>query len=194
MKNKKIKLIFFHPYSYIGGADNSLKRLIDNLDKNKFSITFVSLNNSFLKKTLGKKIQFITLKADRAIFSIFQLKKLVLKNYENNAFKKVIVISNQNYANLVCLFATYNLKNIKKVLIERNHLDELSIYFNVKEFFKKNFLKLLIKLLYPKADKIIGISEKLSNDLKKFINKDVTTIYNPAFDKNIYDLAKKKFS
>ena len=75
MKNKKIKLIFFHPYSYIGGADNSLKRLIDNLDKNKFSITFVSLNNSFLKKTLAKKIQFITLKADRAIFSIFQLKK-----------------------------------------------------------------------------------------------------------------------
>ena len=192
MKNKKIKLIFFHPYSYIGGADNSLKRLIDNLDKNKFSITFVSLNNSFLKKTLGKKIQFITLKADRAIFSIFQLKKLVLKNYENNAFKKVIVISNQNYANLVCLFATYNLKNIKKVLIERNHLDELSIYFNVKEFFKKNFLKLLIKLLYPKADKIIGISEKLSNDLKKFINKNVTTIYNPAFDKSIYRLAKKK--
>ena len=61
----------------------------------------------------------------------------------------------------------------------------------MKEFFKKNFLKLLIKLLYPKADKIIGISEKLSNDLKKFINKNVTTIYNPAFDKSIYRLAKK---
>ena len=50
MKNKKIKLIFFHPYSDIGGADNSLKRLINNIDKNKFSITFISLNNSFLKR------------------------------------------------------------------------------------------------------------------------------------------------
>ena len=29
----KIKLIFFHPYSYIGGADNSLRRLIENLIK-----------------------------------------------------------------------------------------------------------------------------------------------------------------
>ena len=192
MRNKKIKLIFFHPYSNIGGADNSLARLIDNIDKNKFSITFVSLNKSFLKKTLGKKIEFVTLKANRAIFSIFQLKKLVLKNYQNKAFKKVIVISNQNYANLVCLFATYKLEYIKKILIERNHLDELSIYFNFNEFFKKNFLKMLIKFFYPKANKIIGISQKLSNDLKKFINKDVTTIYNPAFDKSIYKLAKKR--
>ena len=97
------------------------------------------MNKSFLKKTLGKKIEFVTLKANRAIFSIFQLKKLVLKNYQNKAFKKVIVISNQNYANLVCLFATYKLEYIKKILIERNHLDELSIYFNFNEFLKKLF-------------------------------------------------------
>ena len=51
---------------------------------------------------------------------------------------------------------------------------------------------MLIKFFYPKANKIIGISQKLSNDLKKFINKDVTTIYNPAFDKSIYKLAKKR--
>ena len=142
------------------------------------------------KKNFRKKIQFITLNADRAIFQ-FSTKKTCLKNYENKAFKKVIVISNQNYANLVCLFATYKLEYIKKILIERNHLDELSIYFNFNEFFKKNFLKMLIKFFYPKKNKIIGISQKLSNDLKKFINKDLTTIYNPAFDKSIYKLAKK---
>ena len=28
---KKIKLIFFHPYSYLGGADNSLQRLIQKI-------------------------------------------------------------------------------------------------------------------------------------------------------------------
>jgi len=47
---KKIKLIFFHPYSDVGGADNSLYRLIKNLNLNDFSITFLSLNDSFLKK------------------------------------------------------------------------------------------------------------------------------------------------
>ena len=81
MKNKKIKLIFFHPYSYIGGADNSLKRLIDNLDKNKFSITFVSLNNSFLKKTLAKKNSVYNLKSRQGYFFNFSIKK--------NSFKKL---------------------------------------------------------------------------------------------------------
>ena len=72
------------------------------------------MNKKFFKKTFkGKKIEFVTLKAN-SYFSIFQLKKLVLKNYQNKAFKKVIVISNQNYANLVCLFATYKLEYIKK--------------------------------------------------------------------------------
>ena len=77
MKNKKIKLIFFHPYSYIGGADNSLKRLIDNLDKNKFSITFVSLNNSF-KKTLGKNSVY-NLKSRQGYFFNFSTKKTSFK-------------------------------------------------------------------------------------------------------------------
>ena len=52
---KKIKLIFFHPYSAIGGADNSLYKLIKNLDEKFFDIIFISLNKSFLKKKLIKK-------------------------------------------------------------------------------------------------------------------------------------------
>ena len=55
----KIKLVFFHPYSHLGGADNSLRRLIENLDLNKFSITFISLNKSYLKNILSDKVIFI---------------------------------------------------------------------------------------------------------------------------------------
>ena len=57
---KKIKLIIFHPYSHVGGADNSLKRLIEQLDTRFFSITFVSLNESFLKKDLKKSKDFLS--------------------------------------------------------------------------------------------------------------------------------------
>ena len=66
---KKIKLIIFHPYSYVGGADNSLKRLIEQLDTRLFSITFISLNESFLKKHLNKKVEFIKIKSNRALFA-----------------------------------------------------------------------------------------------------------------------------
>ena len=57
---KKIKLIIFHPYSYVGGADNSLKRLIEQLDTRLFSITFISLNESFLKKHLNGQLHHLT--------------------------------------------------------------------------------------------------------------------------------------
>ena len=103
--SSKIKLIFFHPYSYIGGADNSLRRLIENLDNNLFSITFLSLNNSYLRKILSKKVTFITLKAKRTFHSIPELKSIIKKYEDNKAYKKVILISNQNFANIVVSFS-----------------------------------------------------------------------------------------
>ena len=121
---KKIKLIIFHPYSYLGGADNSLSRLINNLNLKKFSILFLSLNNSYLKKTLGKKISFKTINVSRSLLSIPKLRNEIL-NINERKYKKIIIISNQNFANIISYFATLNLKNIKKIFIDRNHLDEL---------------------------------------------------------------------
>ena len=121
----KIKLVFFHPYSHLGGADNSLRRLIENLDLNKL-ITFISLNKSYLKNILSDKVIFKRIKATRTLFSILKLREIV-KNYEkDNNFKKVIVISNQNYANLAVSFSVKSSKKIKTIYVDRNHLDELN--------------------------------------------------------------------
>ena len=76
---KKIKLVFFHPYSYLGGADNSLRRLIENLNLNDFSITFLSLNKSYLQNILDKKIEFKQLKAKRTLFAISEIKEILKK-------------------------------------------------------------------------------------------------------------------
>ena len=78
---KKIKLVFFHPYSYLGGADNSLQRLITNLNLSEFSITFVSLNKSYLNKIVNKKVIFKTINVSRTIFSTIKLREIV-SNYE----------------------------------------------------------------------------------------------------------------
>ena len=80
---KKIKLIFFHPYSDVGGADNSLYRLIKNLNLNDFSITFLSLSDSFLKKKLNKKIKFIKLNASRTLFATNELRALLKKKHKS---------------------------------------------------------------------------------------------------------------
>ena len=192
--SSKIKLVFFHPYSHIGGADNSLYRLIKNLDLKDFSITFISLNNSFLKKLLNKNIEFKQINSSRTLYAISDLKKIINKFTENKKFKKVILISNQNFANIASYFATKNNPNVKTIFIDRNHLDELNFFRTINEKLKNILLKILIKYTYPKADLIIGISKKLSSDLQRLINKKVKTIYNPSFDKTVISYSRKKIN
>ena len=55
MKNK-IKIYFFSSYSGYGGADLSISRLINGINKNHFDIDFISLNNQKISKKLIKKL------------------------------------------------------------------------------------------------------------------------------------------
>lgn len=185
--NNKIKIYIFHPYSMLGGADTSLSRLINNLDQNKYHINFITLKKNNLKLKENNKIKIIKINSTRTIFSITKIRK-ILKNDKNKKFKKYIFLSNQNFANIISFFITFKLNWVKLCLIERNHLDE----FKYNKSFKNFLIKILIKFLYKYADKVIGISKKLSLDLKKFTKSEVQTIYNPAFDKDIYRLSKKK--
>ena len=189
---KKIKLVFFHPYSYLGGADNSLFRLIDNLDLDHFSITFISLNNSYLKNILNKRISFQRIKVSRTIFSINKFRKIIQKFKDSQKYEKIIIISSQNFANIITFFSTFIIKEIKTIFVDRNHIDELNFYNNYKEKFKKKLIKYLIKMTYPKANLIIGISNKLSKDLSILIKSKVKTVYSPSFDRNIIKKAKQR--
>ncbi len=191
MKSKKIKLIIFHPYSRIGGADKSLSRLINELDSKKYEIIFITLKKPYIKNYLEKKIKIIEIKRSRTLFSIFEIRK-ILKSFSTN--EKVIFFSNQNFANIVSFIILYKFKDIKHVIFERNHIDELNISENIFDNLKKKIIKLLIKILYKKANLILGNAKKLSGDLSKFTKTNVETIYNPAFDKNIISLSKKKIN
>ena len=42
-----------------------------------------------------------------------------------------------------------------------------------------------MKITYPKANLVIGISTKLSRDLTAFVKTKVKTVYSPSFDKSI---------
>ncbi len=77
---------------------------------------------------------------------------------------------------LSCIFLS-NLKNLKLILIERTPLEELKIFFNFKDFIKKNFIYFLIKLFYRKADIIIGNSFGVSSFVKSKLKLPVQTIY-----------------
>lgn len=182
--NNKIKLYIFHPYSKIGGADTSISRLINNLGP-EYVIDFLCLGKNNLK--LNKKIKILEIKSSRTIFSFRKIRKYLIAD-KKNKYKKYIFLSNQNFANITSFIILINLRWIKKIFIERNHIDEFKYNKSLKNF----IIKILMKLLYKRADKIIGISKQLSLDLSKLCDCKVQTIYNPAYDKSIYKLQKKK--
>ena len=181
---KKYRIFIFQPYPKFGGADRSIIRMINA--NTTASFTLISLTKCDYKKHLNKKINYIELKAKRALFSIFELKKKVLGLIHKSKNQKNIFVSNQNFANIVTILSLQKIKNLKTILIDRNHLDELDNPKNFIDFIKKKIMLLLIKLTYKNANAVVGISKILSKDLSKFIKKKVQIIYNPAMDSSIY--------
>lgn len=189
MKSKKIKLIIFHPYSKIGGADKSLSRLINRLDSSKYEIIFITIDKPYIKSYLKKEIKIIKIKSSKTIFSVIKIRK-ILKSFSEE--KKVIFFSNQNFANIVSFFIIFRFSNIKHIVMERNHIDEFKYSRNFLDLIKKKIIFLLMKIFYKHADLVLGNAKRLCIDLKKMTNCKVKTIYNPAYDKEIFKLSKSK--
>ena len=188
---KKVRLFIFQPYPKFGGADRSIIKLINGLNFN--DITLISLSKCYYSQYLNKKIQYKILRSSRTLYSIFELRKFIQEKISKKRLKKNIIISNQNFANVVTIISLKKITEIKKILIERNHLDELRFYKNIKDYIKKKIMLILIKIYYSKSDAVVGISKKLSVDLENFINSKVTTIYNPSLeDKIIRNNIEKK--
>ena len=70
---------------------------------------------------------------------------------------------------------------MKMVLIERTPHQELNIFFNLLDFFKKKIMKLLIKFLYKYADLCLSNSNYISKEYNKKYNLKFKTIYPPSF-------------
>ena len=186
---KKINLIIFHPYSGIGGADLSISKLINNLDHNKYKVEFICLNRQKISKYINKAIKIHIIKSSKTLFSIFKVRKIIKKNLSFN-YKKVIFLSNQNFANIISYFITIGFeKRLKKIIIERNHISELYNYFSLKDFVVKSLIKNLMRFIYGNFDIIIGNSKELSKDLSKFINLNVLNISN-----SVPEIVSKKIS
>jgi glycosyltransferase involved in cell wall biosynthesis len=192
MNTQKIKLIFFHPYSSIGGVDLSLSTIINNLNPKKYSIDFICIRRKRNAIPLNTNIKIYELKTRRTLFSFFQFRKIIRQNLAVG-YKKTILFSNQNFANILLYFFVFNLRNrLKLIAFERNHLDELNYSFGLKDKFKKKILKILIKLTYNNFDSIITNSKESSKELSKFIGTKVSTIYNPIKFRNIKIIQRKK--
>ena len=164
----KKNILFFLPVFIRGGAGNAIFKMCKRFSKSKYNLYIISIGPCSYKRELKKYIKkFYELKTNRAIYSIFALRKIV----NDLNFNKSIFVSNINYANVITILALRKFSNLKIILVERTSIKELDIYFSLKDFIKKKVIKLLVKLFYKKADAIITNSKKSSNSIKRYTKK-----------------------
>ena len=190
--NKKYKIFLFDPYPNIGGADTTINRLIESIDFKKFDVEYLSLKK--VKHFRNKKVTFKKLNSLSTFFSFFEISKIIKKDNH----QKKIFFSMQYFVNVWTIIFIKLILGIRVFIYEINHLDELNYYKNFREYCKKNIIKILVKLLYSKADLVAGNSKELSQKLKDFTKHKVYTLYNPSFDKikkrNIEYYSKNKIN
>ena len=175
----KKNLIFFLARFGRGGAGNSVFKLCNSLNKNKYNIFVICMNYCAYKKEFlkaGIKVKIIN--SSRAFFAIFFLKQIISKMTANN--NKNYLISNINYTNLLCSIFLKKNENLKFIAIERTPFKELEIYFGLIDSIKKKLMRLLISYYYKKFDLIICNSKHLGQYLKQKYNIQSKTLFPPS--------------
>ena len=126
--------------------------------------------------------------------SIKHLKEIIL-NYLKSE-RKIVFISNINYANVASCIFFKSLKKFKKfklVLFERTPIQELDQYKNVCNYLKNKMIKILVKFFYKEAHYIVGNSSKVSKDLRSLCGCKVYT-FNPIVNRNKKIIKKNKIT
>ena len=185
----KINLIIFISEFNLGGAGNSIFKLCKNLPKSNFNITVICLNKCYYKSVLLKHgIKVFEINSSKTIYGMFKVKYLVKKLIKSN--QKNIFLSNIYYSNILSILFLRSLK-IKIVLVERTPFQELFIYYNFLDFFKKQVIKILISLTFKKADACVSNSKYISKEYNKFYNLRFQTINPPSF-KKLFPFTKRR--
>ena len=186
LQKNQIRLIFFLPFWGIGGASESVYKLINFLVKKNFSILVISIGRNLYKKKFKKiNCDIIEINSRRSILSIFKLRKILLIEIKKN-FKKNILISNFHYANIISMIASYKIENLKILLTERSSVSELEYYDNYFHFFKNKIIYCLAKWFYKESRLVITNSNFEKNYIaKKFKVKNIKCIHPPSIEKII---------
>jgi len=184
MKETSKNIIFFLPNFSKGGSGYAILKLCGHLKNKGFKLHVICIGKCALKKELNlNKVKVYEIQSRSTFFSMSSLRMIAEKISISNNLRTVFV-SNHHYANVTAIIALRKNLDIKKVLIERTSLAQLRRHYSIKDFFKKQIILFLIKILYSKSDLIIANSRREASDIKKFYNTKTTHIY-PAENKKI---------
>ena len=176
------KVFLFYPSFEKGGATKNLINIVNYLLKKKIKVTLLSHNvkkNEFrplkglqiVNSKRLKKFDMLPIRWNLALSSMISLFSLAKANYDNS-----IIFSMQSHIPAIIIA-----KLIKKKIIIRNSEEPIGATIYADNKFLAILILILKFIFYNFADKIIAISKKSEESLRKivFFNKKIILISNP---------------
>ncbi|MEM6752565.1 MAG: glycosyltransferase [Cyanobacteria bacterium P01_C01_bin.38] len=172
-------IAFFLPSMEGGGAERVVINLLEEMLLQDISLDLVlaAAEGSFLNR-VPSEVRIIDLAAGRVVKAVLPLSKY-LKKYKPQA-----LISHLAHANVMSVIAKELAHtDTELVLVEHNTLSA-----SKSQLIRAKLVPPLMKLVYPRANHLVGVSQAVSNDLESqlCLNKGtVKTIYNPVVNNNL---------
>lgn len=154
-----VKVCFFIPSLNIGGVENVFITYANELTQRGYDVRFVLCHRvGALMPLVSESVHIDDLGNSRLRKSFLPLRRYLKKNSPD------ILITGGDYPNLMCILATRFLKNKPKVIISKHNYRNAE----TKDLGWWSFLdQKLQEILYPKADRIIAVS----NGIKKYLTE-----------------------
>ena len=179
MSSKK-RIAFFMDALHGGGAEKAVVNLLKGLAKrNEFDLDLVlsALEGPYLDQ-VPKQVRIIDLKKGRVITSILPLADYLRKN------RPWALIGNMGHVNVVASLAR-ELSRIQTRLLLVEH-NTLSV--NKSDLVRAKLVSPLMKLLFPRADLVAGVSAGVARDLERQLglkNQSVKVLNNPVVNEDL---------
>ncbi|MUL39002.1 glycosyltransferase [Gloeocapsopsis dulcis] len=178
------RIAFFLPALHGGGAERVAINLLKGMLPYDVSLDLVlaSREGPYLEQ-VPSQVRVVDLAAGRVIKAIAPLSRYLRQAQPDALF------SHMNHANVIAVMARELAHtNTQLVLVEH---DTLSVARS--NLLRGKLVPLFMKLLYPRADAIVGVSQGAARDLAEQLNiapHKLSAIYNPVVDEELITKAK----
>ncbi|MEM2266052.1 MAG: glycosyltransferase [Candidatus Hadarchaeales archaeon] len=177
---------FFLPHLHRGGAERVTVSLVKGLVARGVQVDLILVNRGMgaYEEEIPTECRIINLGAKRALAAIPALARYLKRENPDVLFG---VLTHINVAALLARMLAR--VQVPVIVTEHNTFSAAHPYAERKS--TSRFLPLLMRLLYPKASFIVGVSQGVVDDLKKvlrFHSPKFRVIYNPILNE---DLLKK---
>jgi glycosyltransferase involved in cell wall biosynthesis len=178
------RIAFFIPNLAGGGAERVAVNLLQGMAKRDVPLDLIlaSAEGPYLKQ-VPEQVRLVNLGVGRVMKAVLPLARYLKEN------RPIALLSHMNHTNVSAILAReWAGTKTRLVLVEHNTLS-----VDRSKLFRSKFVPPFMKLLYPRADVIVGVSQGVAEDLEQqmgFEPGKIRVIYNPVVDNEL--LAKAK--